>query len=248
MAILTLYTPSDETSYHYTPGFRELAIDGGRMTRAYLRICAFSLALALCGASAWAGDSLPARDLKGLLGAQRQLYFSVSDYKDAQGKAWIRVSGGYEGAYRARMEDVIATLWDFKGAPQTFPRIEATRVRSDDGRVAEIEQRTGVHVLGFSYITNLVFRDILRRGDKTAVIDFESIEVDGSVLSTKGTWSLEDRSDAAGCATYVRYTLESFVAPRYPAQAVIMRQFGGEDIRALIQQLGEATARRVKKG
>jgi hypothetical protein len=194
----------------------------------------------------FAADALPSRDLSGLLGSQRQVSFSVSNFRDDKGKPWIRVSGVYEGAYRAKLEDVIATLWDFESSPKTFPRIEAARVRSDNGTTAVIEQRTGVHVLGLSYVSNLVFRDVLSRGDKTALIRFESVEVDDTTLSSKGSWSLEDRSDSGGSATYVRYTVETYVAPRFPAQAAIMRSFGPEDVRALIRQLGEATARRVK--
>jgi hypothetical protein len=192
-------------------------------------------------------DDLPCRDLSGLFGAQRQLSFNVSDYRDDKGRKWIRFSGVFEGAYRAKMDDVIATLWDFEEAPKTFPRVEAVRIRSDDGTTAVVEQRTGVHLLGFSYISNLVFRNVISRDGKTAAFKFESIEVDDTTLSSRGSWTLEDRSDASGCATYVCYTVDSFVSPRFPAQAALMRRFGAADVRALIRQLGDATEKRVNK-
>jgi hypothetical protein len=178
---------------------------------------------------------------------QRQVSFNVCDYRDDKGKVWIHLSSEFEGAYRAKMDDLVAILWDFKDSPKTFPRIEEVRVRSDDGTTAVVEQRTGVHFLGLSYISNLVFRNVISRDGKTAVFKFESIEVDDTTLSSSGSWFFEDRSDASGCTTYVRYTVDSFVAPHFPAQAAMMRRFGADDIRALFRQLGEAAAKRVAK-
>lgn len=208
----------------------------------FLFIVAISASLPIA-----ADEDLPPRDLSNLIGTQRQVSFNVSDYRDDRGRRWIRLSSEFEGAYRAKMDDVLETLWDFKDSPRIFPRIESVRVRSDDGTEAITEQRTGVHILGFSYVTNLVLYDQLCRDGKTASLKFESIEVDDTTLSSKGTWFLEDRSDSSGCATYVRYSFESIVAPRFPAQAAIMRQFGADDVRALLRQLGEATDKRTKK-
>jgi hypothetical protein len=208
----------------------------------FFLIVAFSSSLPALGA-----DALPDRDLSGLFGCQRQVSFDVSDYRDDKGRQWIHLSGEFEGAYRAKMDDLVAVLWDFKDAPKTFPRIEAVRVRSDDGTTAVVEQRTGVHMLGLSYISNLVFRNVISRDGKTAVFSFESIEVDDTTLSSRGSWAIEDRSDASGCASYVRYTVDSFVSPRFPAQAAIMRRFGAADIGALLRHLGEAAAKRAAK-
>ena len=207
----------------------------------YRRFSFFLIIVALSSSlSAFGADVL-------LPGCQRQVSFNVSDYRDDKSRQWIRLSGEFEGFYRAKMDDLIAILWDFKDSPKTFPRIEAVCVRSDDGTTAVVEQRTGVHVLGLSYISNLVFRNVISRDGKTAVFKFESIEVDDTILSSSGSWFFEDRSDASGCATYVRYTVDSFVSPRFPAQAAIMRRFGADDIRALLQQLGEAAAQRIAK-
>ena len=84
------------------------------------------------------------------MGAQRELAFEVGKYRAPDGKRWIRLFGEYESVYRAGMEDVIAALWDFESSPKTFSRIESTRLRSDTGTEAVIEQRTGVRVLGFA--------------------------------------------------------------------------------------------------
>jgi hypothetical protein len=194
-------------------------------------------------------DAVPSRDLASLFGAERELAFEVSDYRDAEGKAWIRLSGAFESAYRADLEAVIATLWDFGSAPRTFSRIEAVKVRSDTGTVAVIEQRTGIRVLGFSYLSNLVFRESLSRGGPLAArIGFESIEVDGTTLSARGSWTLEGFDDASGGSTYVRYEMESLVAPAFPAQSLIMRRFGEADLRKALRELGSAAARRTKRG
>jgi hypothetical protein len=142
------------------------------------------------------------------------------------------------------MEEVIAKLWDFTGSPRTFSRIEAVRLRSDTGTEAVTEQRTAVRVLGLAFISNLVFHNALaRKGPAAATIRFETIETDGSCLSTEGAWDLEDRSDPAGPATYVTYSLDSFVEPRFPGQAAIMRAFGQGDIKRVMRELGQAIAR-----
>jgi hypothetical protein len=213
-----------------------------------LRVSPLIMILALGASAAFADSSLPYRDLGGLYDAQRQIQFTVSDYRDARGKAWIRVVGECEGVYRQKAEDVLATLWDFRSWPKTFPRIEAVKLRSDDGTTAVIEQRTEVRILSFAYVSDLVFREVLSRSGKSAVVSFDKIQADEAMLSSKGSWTLEDRSDASGDLTYVRYYSESYMAPQYPAQAAIMRQLGPADLCALVRQLGEATSRRVRKG
>jgi Polyketide cyclase / dehydrase and lipid transport. len=190
-------------------------------------------------------DTLPSRDLSGLYGTQRAVAFSVDDYVAPNGTKWIRLASIYESAYRASMSDIVGTLWDFKAAPSIFPRIAEVRVRSSRGNEAVTEQRTSVNLLGFSYVTTQVLQnELLKPAPRTAEITFKSIESDESTLSTEGGWSLEDRSDASGPATYVRYSLETYVAPKYPAQAFLMRQFGGADMKATLKQLGDALAAR----
>jgi hypothetical protein len=46
--------------------------------------------------------------------------------------------------------------------------------------------------------------------------------------------------------TYVRYKLDSYVAPKYPAQEWIMRRFGDGDIRRVLRDLYKATIKRAK--
>jgi hypothetical protein len=191
----------------------------------------------------------PPGEIASLVGVGRELSFDVAKYRAPDGKRWIRMSAVYESAYRASMEDIIAALWDFEDAPKTFSRIEAVRLRSDTGTEAVIEQRTGIRVLGFSYLSNLVFRERLKReGPRSAVIDFETIEVDDTTLSSGGSWTLEEVSDDSGPLTRVRYSLECCVEPKFAAQEFIMREFGGGDLRKLMRELGAATARRTKKG
>jgi hypothetical protein len=204
---------------------------------------------ALSGSAHLAAEPGSSRDLASLFGAERELAFEVSDYRDAEGKAWIRLSAAFESAYRADLEAVIATLWDFESAPKTFSRIEAVKVRSNTGTEAVIEQRTGIRVLGFAYLSNLVFRESMSRADPLAArIGFESIVVDGTTLSARGSWTLEGFDDASGGSTYVRYEMESLVAPAFPAQAQIMRRFGEADLRKVLRELGAAAARRIKRG
>jgi hypothetical protein len=196
-------------------------------------------------------ETLPYRDISSLLvgGASREVSFDVSDYRAPDGKRWIRMSSDFESAYRIGMDDIIATLWDFADAPKTFSRIDSVRLRSDTGTVAVIEQRTGVRVLGFSYLSTLVFReDLLRQGKRAATLRFKAIEVDSTTLSTEGSWTLEDRSDASGPLTYVRYAFDSCVAAKYPVQAALMRRFGPKDIRRVLRELGEAAVRRTRRG
>ena len=180
----------------------------------------------------------------GNTGAPRQRIFEVSDYIDSQGRRWIRLRSEFECSYRERMDDIVATLWDFPRSPKVFSRIEAVRLRYDTGTKAVTEQRTAVRVLGLAFISNLVFENTLVRSSPgAATVGFEMIETDGSCLSSKGGWALEDRSGPGGPATYATFHIESLVEPRFPGQAAIMRAFGAGDAKKAMRELGQATAR-----
>jgi hypothetical protein len=177
-------------------------------------------------------------------GSAQQLSFEVSDYRDDQGRRWIHLSSEFECLYDERMDDLIATLWNFPNAPKVFSRIETVRVLSRSPTSAVTEQRTAFRLFGFAFISNLIFNNVLvRRGTSGARVSFELIETDGSCLSTVGSWDLEDRSDLSGSATYARFSLESYVEPRFPGQAAIMRGFGAADMRRTMRELGLATKR-----
>lgn len=195
-------------------------------------------------------EAIPASaDFPGLLGTERKLGFDVGKYRAPDGTRWIRLFAEYDSVYRAGMDDVIATLWDFEGSPKVFSRIISTRLRSDDGTVAVIEQRTGIRVLGFGYFSSLVFKDVLKRdGPGSAILEFEAIEVDKTTLSSQGSWTIVEGRDESGPLTYVRYTMESYVEPKYPAQEWIMRKFGDADVRRVIRELSKATLKRAKGG
>jgi hypothetical protein len=223
----------------------------GKTARRALAAIALGLisAAGASGAPSGGDASMASPDASSLLGVQRELAFDVSRYQAPDGKRWIRFASTYETAYRAGVEDIVATLWDFENSPKAFSRILSSRVRSDSGTEAVTEQRTGVRVLGFSYLSDLVFRDVLTRpGPSSAIMEFEAIEVDATTLSARGSWTLEQGSDAAGPLTYARYTMESYVEPRIIAQEMIMRSFGGADMRKLLRELGAATAKRIKAG
>lgn len=177
-------------------------------------------------------------------GVPRPLLFEVSDYRDAGGKHWIRLACDFECLYPRRMETIVSTLWDFEGSPKIFSRIEAVRVRSETGTTSVTEQRTAVRVLGLAFISELVFGNaIVRRGPGAATVSFETIETDGSCLSTKGAWELEERSGLPSPSTYVRFHFESYIEPRFPGQAAIMRGFGAGDIKRTMRELGQAMGR-----
>lgn len=171
------------------------------------------------------------------------LGFNVSDYRDLDGKRWIHMNCEYEAQYSLRMEDLIATLRDFPRSPKVFSRVEAVRVRSEINGIAITETRTAVRVLGFAFVSNLVFKNCLeRKGLSEATVTFEMIETDGSCLSTKGTWTFEDNSGTGGPLTLARYTIDTYVEPRFPGQAVIMRSFGAADVKKVMLELGAASA------
>jgi hypothetical protein len=195
--------------------------------------------------------AIPAsREFPALVGAERKLAFDVSKYRAPDGKKWIRLFCEYDSVYRATMDDVLGILWDFESSHEIFPRIEETRVRSisEDGSVAVTEQRTGVRILGFAYVSNLVFRNELLRDGPVAAVEFEAIEVDDTTLSSKGRWTLVEDRDESGPLTYVRYSLDSCVEPKYPAQEWIMRNFGDGDMKKIIRELRKAVARRAEAG
>jgi hypothetical protein len=195
-------------------------------------------------------DEIPvSSEFPRLAGVERKLVYNVGKYRAPDGKRWIRLFSEYDSVYRGCAEDVIATLWDFESSHKIFSRIEETRVRSEEGDVAITEQRTGVHVLGFSYVSNLVFRNEIRRDGPKTVIEFEAIEVDRTTLSSKGSWTIVEGFDESGRPlTYLRYFLDSYVAPKFPAQEWIMRNFGESDMRKLIRELKGAATKRSKAG
>jgi hypothetical protein len=223
--------------------------------RRYLTVVALLIAMVTAAfaapeSSAGRSDVIPASsEFPNLVGVERQVAFEVSKYKAPDGKRWIRLYSEYESVYRANMEDVIATLWDFEESPKIFSRILATHLRSNTGTVAVIEQKTGIRVLGFGYTSNLVFKDVLRRDEPgSVVLEFEAIEVDKTTLSSRGSWILMEGRDESGPLTYARYTLDSYVEPKYPAQEWIMRQFGDGDMKRVIRELYKATVRRAQGG
>jgi len=174
----------------------------------------------------------------------RELGFEVSDFHDAQGKYWIHVSGKFACDYAQAMDDVIATLWDFADAPRVFSRIEAVRVRSSSAGAAVTEQRTAVRVLGLAFISNLVFRNALKRtGTGAAVLSFELLESDGSCLATRGAWELANEPGPSGPRTHAEFWLDTYVEPRFPGQAAILRGFGAGDMRRTMRELGLAIKR-----
>jgi hypothetical protein len=176
--------------------------------------------------------------------APRQLGFEVSDYTDPHGKAWIHLSGEFECEYAESVQDIVSTLRDFAGTPRVFSRIEEVRVRSTAGTTVVTEQRSAVRVLGFAFVSNLVFRnELASSGSKAATVSFELIEGDGSCLATRGAWELVDRSVDMSPRTYARFRLESYVEPRFPGQAAIMRGFGAGDMKRTMRELGQATKR-----
>lgn len=194
------------------------------------------------------GAAIPASsEFPSLAGVEREVAFDVSTFRAPDGKRWIRLFSEYESVYRASMEDVIATLWDFEASPRIFSRILKTHLRSDDGTVAVIEQKTGIRILGLGYVSNLVFQDVLRRdGPGAATLEFEAIEVDETTLSSRGSWIIMEGRDESGPLTYVRYNLDSYVEPKYPAQEWIMRRFGDGDMRRVLRDLYKATVKRVR--
>ena len=189
-------------------------------------------------------------EFPGLVASERQLEFEVSRYYASDGARWIRLRSQFDSAFRAKAEDILATLWDFEGSPKVFSRIEESHVRSlsDDGTVAVTVQRTGVRILGFAYLSDVVFRTELKRNGPVTKVESEAIEVDHTVLTSRNSWILVEGQDASGPITYVRYSLDSYVAPKFPVQEWLMRKFGGSDMRELIRELRAATTKRAKAG
>jgi hypothetical protein len=201
------------------------------------KLKAILMGLCLLAASVWA-DS--AKNM-GPIGTRR---FEVSDYRDGDGKRWIHLYCEFECSYREKMEDLIATLWDFPNSPKVFSNIDSVRVLSETDTTAVTEQRTGVRILGLSFVSRLVYKDSLVRKDSgAATMGFETIETDDSVLFSKGGWDLEDRSDSSGPATYAVYHIENYIDPRFPAESAILRDFGAPGFRKVMRELGVATAK-----
>jgi hypothetical protein len=190
------------------------------------------------------GAAISNADIAGLFGVQRLTGFEVSDYLDPAGRKWIRMRGRCETAIRAPMDEVIAKLWDFKDSPKVFSRIEAVRLRSDDGTRAVTEQRTAVRVLGLAFVSNLVFLNTLARRDEgSATVGFAMVDSDGSCMASTGGWELTELSDGEGAATFAEFWFDNIVEPRFPGQALIMRAFGADDVKRIVRELSQAIGR-----
>ncbi len=204
-----------------------------RTIRTVAMLCSILLASSFPAAAAGAGG----------LRASRQLGFEVSEYRDADGGRWIHMTCEYEGIYGASIDELIATLWDFPRSPRVFSRIEAVRVRSESKDFAITEQRTAVRLLGLAYVSNLVFANrIERTGPREAKVSFETIETDDTCLSSKGGWTFSEDQGKDGPTTLARYSVDSYIKPRFPGQAAIMRGFGASDVARLLRELGAAVA------
>jgi hypothetical protein len=207
-----------------------------------MRAITIVLLALLAPALAWAAS--------GGLESVRPLRFEVSDYRDAEGRHWIHLCSEYEGLYGESMDDLGAVLWDFPRSPEVFSRIEAARVRSEAEGLVVTEQRTAVRFLGLAFVSNLVFANSVDRSDPGSVtFSFETIETDGSFLSSKGYWTFTDVSGSGGPATRARFSLDTYIKPIFPGQAVIMRGFGAADVVRAMRELGAgAVARRRRRG
>lgn len=176
------------------------------------------------------------------------LLFEVTEHVDEAGRKWIHLSSSFECKYRLSMEDLIATLWDFPNYPKIFSRVAADRLMSDTGTQTITEQRTVVSILGLSFVAELRFKTTLTRWDAdVASVDFVMTESDGSCLSNRGSWEMEDISDESGPLTRLKYSIDSDVASRFPGQAEIMRIFGAADVKKAMTELGVAAAARKGK-
>jgi hypothetical protein len=183
-----------------------------------------------------------------LVGQERRIDFDVTR-ENAEGRDWIRMRADFETAYKASLEDAVAIIRDFEAAPRIFSRVDSVRLRSDDGVTAVTEQRTAVRVFGICFISDLVFRiELERPGPSEAVIRFESIATDGSLLKSSGSWSLEELVSGAAPVTYLRYRADNWVAPRSIGQEAAMRAFGAQDMRKVLRELGRALEERRGRG
>jgi hypothetical protein len=206
------------------------------------------LALGFAGRAAAEPASGPSPEAVAyLVGRQRQVSLRVSSER-AEGKDWIRMQADFETAYRAGIEETIAVIRDFEGGPRIFSRIASVKLRSDDGTVAVTEQRTVVRALGLAFVSDVTFRNLLvRSGSSRALISFETIETDGSVLKVTGSWDLMEVQDGSDRLTYLRYRLDNWTAPRAPGQEAVMRAFGAGDMRKVLRELGAAIERRTAR-
>jgi|GEM_PF-3906774 len=187
-----------------------------------------------------------ASDFPKLVGVEHELFYDVGKYVDPAGKRWIRLRGQYDSVFKMGIENLVATLWAFDDSPKIFSRIIESRVRSvsEDGREVVTEQKTGICALGFSYTSNIVVKNTIVREGPMATIEFSTIEADAVTLYSRGSWILEEIDGASGPLTYVRYSLDTCVASRFPAQEWIMRRFGGGDLKRLFGQLHDGAVSR----
>lgn len=177
-------------------------------------------------------------DLEGLVGREVEVHFDVTEGRTPGGDRAIRLTSGFETAYRAGLQEILAILWDFPRLADRFNGIKSARALSDTGTQALVEEVVVVRALGLSFDSSLVYlMELERPAPGKAVLRYRAVDHDKWTLSSEGSWSL---SEGEGPITYLLLQTDTIVLPRVLGQASMMRRFATRDLRGILQDLGAA--------
>jgi hypothetical protein len=186
----------------------------------------------------------PVERLKALLGDPTALHYSSIPVSLPDG-SWIKTDVEVEAVFPGKVEDLAAILLDNENFPKIFSRVESVRRLSVSGDTTISRQRNVVRLLGFSYVTESVFRTVISRPEPGRfMMVFTFVEGDGSTKSGEGSWDLEAVSVDGSPAVYVHYRNTVTVLQKFPMQLEIMQAFGKGDFERLVTELGKAFAAR----
>lgn len=210
-----------------------------------------ALAALLCflafgsGAALAAGSGSAPSDWRAIVDRPRKIEFGVETAKTPDGSKWITLDASYEVVLRAPLEAVAAANWQaYERSHEVFSRVFRSRVLSRSADEIVTEQETGVKVLGLSFLSTAVFRNVRARPASGRVeVDFSLVRSDGSLRESAGGYVFEAIEAADGPWTLVRYRVSTEVEARFPGQAGIMRTFGPADLEDVLGEFAREVYR-----
>jgi len=188
--------------------------------------------------------SVPA-DWRAIVDRPRKIEFGVETAKTPDGSKWITLDASYEVVLRAPLEAVAAANWQaYERSHEVFSRVFRSRVLSRSADEIVTEQETGVKVLGLSFLSTAVFRNVRARPASGRVeVDFSLVRSDGSLRESAGGYVFEAIEAEDGPWTLVRYRVSTEVEARFPGQAGIMRTFGPADLEDVLGEFAREVYR-----
>lgn len=176
----------------------------------------------------------PGTDLKALADRTAVLGMSMTSFKEeTTGKPMIRGYAEVHAVYDVPLCDVDASMWDFIGQKQIFPRLLEVRVEKESADYARIFQRVGVSILGLSVGYRMrieVSRDHFPNGavgHRSRLIEC----IDGNMFQSYSSTYMEEVTIDGKKMTYIRVFSSPGILNPFPGTDYIVKQLTPGELR-----------------